>query len=88
VSAYAWLALALAAGAAAYFVGSSALTRNRQRRELEDNEARYRAWRGRAAPAAPPPQRGLTGAERRLALAAMALVAVSLACLVAFFAAT
>lgn len=84
----AWLALALAAGVAAYLVGMPALRGRRSREARDLNAERYLAWRGRARPRSSSPglREGLTGDERgRLVIAAVLAVGAA-AALVAFFA--
>ena len=82
-----WLALAVAAGAAAYVVGWRAMRsyRSRERRDL--NAERYMAWRGRARPrgAESSASEGMTGAERRSIVIAGVLGLIAAAALVAFF---
>lgn len=85
--ALAWLALAVAAGVAAWFVGWPAWTAYRGRETRDDNTERYLAWRGRAdrTPRATT-REGMTGEERRRLTIAAVLVVASLVGLVAFFA--
>ncbi|HEX9609310.1 MAG TPA: hypothetical protein VGA26_00860 [Candidatus Limnocylindria bacterium] len=84
----AWLALAIASGAAAYVVGWPALRGRRAREERDLNAERYLAWRGRARPpsASPAPREGLTADERRRLVIAGLLLLLSVAALIAFFA--
>ncbi len=83
--AIAWLAIALAAGAAGYLVGWPAWRSYRGRDALDTNAERYLAWRGRAS-RGPRPREGMTGEERRRVFAGIGLGAVALVALVAFFA--
>ena len=82
-----WLAVAAAAGAAAYLVGWPALRGYRVREARDLNAERYLAWRGRARqrPAAGSMREGMTGDERRRIVVGAALGAVALVALVAFF---
>ena len=50
------------------------------------NAERYLAWRGRASPPGPSTREGMTGEERRRIYAGVALAALAVAALVAFFA--
>ena len=83
-----WLALAAAAGAAAYAVGWRAMRSYRSREQRDLNAERYLAWRGRATrPAASGSMReGMTGEERRDVVLGAVLAAIAIAALVAFFA--
>ncbi|MEP7082531.1 MAG: hypothetical protein ABI841_06095 [Chloroflexota bacterium] len=82
-----WLALALAAGAAAYALGWPVLKSRRSREAVALNAERYLAWRGRARP---PVSRatpeGLTSDERRRLVVAGLAAVLAVAGLVAFFA--
>lgn len=81
-----WLAVAVAAGTAAYLVGWPAVQRSRAREARDSNAERYLAWRGRARPPAAGSMReGMTRDERRRAIAGAVLAAVALVALVAFF---
>ena len=80
----AWLAVALVALAAAWFVGSPAWTSARARAERDTNTERYLAWRGRARERPAQAERW-TPDERRRLLAAGAMALVGLIGLVAFF---
>lgn len=86
MSTFVWLAIAVAAGAAAYYFSATALGKYRMRRGVDENEERYRAWRGRAARPTAPPVRGMTADERRDVVVGLVLLVVSLAALLAFFA--
>lgn len=86
MSEYVWLGVAAVTGVAAYVIGSTALGRYRMRQSQDDNEARYRAWRGRATPSTQAPIRGMTPSERRLVLIGGVFMAVCLASLGVFFA--
>lgn len=88
MSPFVWLGVAVVAGAAAYFVAASALGRYRLRQEDDQNEARYRAWRGRAARPTQPPIRDMTPDERRQIIIGAILMAVAVAALIAFMVAS
>lgn len=80
-----WLGAAAAAAAAAYWFASRALRADRSRRQHDENEERYRAWRGRAAPRRASPPRSSGSGQRRELAAALALAGVALGSLIAFF---
>ena len=82
-----WLAIAAAAGAAAYVLAWPALRGYRAREARDLNAERYLAWRGRASPrpAAGSMREGMTGDERRRVAIGAVLGAVGLIALVAFF---
>ena len=85
--ALAWLAVALAAGVAAYLVGWPAWAGYRRREARDDNTERYLAWRGRADRTPRSSTReGMTGEERRRIYAGAALAVLAVIGLVAFFA--
>ncbi|MGZ8481378.1 MAG: hypothetical protein ACXWWO_02855 [Candidatus Limnocylindria bacterium] len=83
-----WLAVAIAAGAAAYAVGWPVLQRRRTREALDLNAERYLAWRGRARPPAATraTRAGLTSDERRRFVIAGLAGVLAVAALIAFFA--
>ncbi len=82
-----WLLVAIAAGAAAYFVGWPAWEAHRGRQARDTNAERYHAWRGRAARGQP--SRGaMTTEERRRLYAAVALGVLAVLALIAFFVTT
>lgn len=84
-----WLALAAAAGAAAYVVGWRTMRTYRSREQRDMNAERYMAWRGRAARPLTPGgsmREGMTGEERRAIALGGVLGLVAVAALVAFFA--
>ena len=85
-----WILLigALVAGGVAYRVGWPAWTSYRQRESRDLNAERYAAWRGRANEPGLSAREGMTGEERRNLWLAAGLVAVSVACLIGFFATT
>ena len=82
-----WLAVAAAAGTAAYLVGWPALRGYRAREARDLNAERYLAWRGRARPRPPAGslREGMTADERRRVAAGAVLGAVALFAVVAFF---
>ena len=81
-----WLAVALAAGVGAYYVGGPAWQGYRRREVRDTNAERYLAWRGRAVRGRPVSAReGMTGEERRRIYAAAAMAALAIAALFAFF---
>ena len=80
-----WLALAIAAGVAAYLVGWPAWSGSRSRDRRDLNTERYLAWRGRAVRGRPPAREGMTGDERRRVYLGAALAIVAVASLLAFF---
>ena len=85
----AWLAVCVAAGAAALAVGWPAYRRAKARRERLVSEQRYLAWRGRARqPAGSPLDAHEARRDKTRLLAAAALAAVAVVCLVAFFVVT
>jgi hypothetical protein len=90
VTPLAWLALAIAAGAAAYVVGWPAMRRHRAREARDLNAERYLAWRGRARPRPPAEsvREGMTADERRRIALGAVLGVVALLALVAFFVAS
>lgn len=83
-----WLAVAIAAGVAAYLVGWPAWRSYRARESRDLNTERYLAWRGRAdrRPQRLLPSEGMTAEERRRMVAGTALGVVGLAAFLAFFA--
>ena len=83
-----WLAVAVAAGVAAYLVGWPAWRTYRARESRDLNTERYLAWRGRAdrRPQRPLASEGATGEERRRMIAGIALGVVGVAAFLAFFA--
>lgn len=85
-----WLALAIAAGAAAYVVGWQALRSHRARGARDLNAERYLAWRGRARPqpATGSMREGMTGDERRRVLIGGLLAVLAAVALLAFFVAS
>ena len=84
-----WLAIAIAAGVAAYLAAWPAWISYRAREARDLNADRYLAWRGRASrPSTVPTREGMTGEERRRLLIGGALALLSFAALVAFFVAT
>jgi hypothetical protein len=83
-----WLGGALAAGVAAYVIGSPALTATRIRGARDLNEERYLAWRGRATKPSASARRGMTPPERRRLWIAAGMAALAGVCLVAFFVAS
>jgi hypothetical protein len=85
-----WILLlgAVLAAAVAYRVGWPAWTSYRQRESRDLNAERYAAWRGRGNDPRLSAREGMTGEERRNLWLATALVAVSVACLIGFFALT
>ncbi len=82
--ALAWLAVAVAAGVAAYLVAAPALRAYRARESRDSNTDRYLAWRGRASDR-PTAREGMTGEERRRIYVGAALGALAVVALVAFF---
>lgn len=82
-----WLAIAIAAGVAAYLVAWPAWIGYRSREARDFNADRYLAWRGRAdrRPTAST-REGMTGEERRRIYSGLALAALGLVGLIAFFA--
>jgi hypothetical protein len=86
VSAWLWLAAAVAAAVGAYLVGWPAWAGYRSRAARDLNAERYLAWRGRAPRgAARSTGEGLTGDERRRLWIAGALALAAVFCLVGFF---
>ena len=84
-----WLAVALAAGAAAFLVGWPAWRSYRARESRDLNTERYRAWRGHSVRGQPASTReGMTVDERRRIYGGAALGAIALTAFVAFFLAT
>jgi hypothetical protein len=84
---FAWLAVAIVAGIAAYLVGWPAWQGFRARETRDANAERYLQWRGRADRRSTGSTReGMTGAERRRIYAGAALAVVSVVALLAFFA--
>ncbi len=82
----AWLAVAIAAGGLAYFVGWPAWRGYRAREQRDVNAERYLQWRGRADRMSSVSTReGMTNDERRRIYAGAALGVVALAALLAFF---
>lgn len=85
----AWLVVAIGAGALAYVVGWPAWQGYRTREQRDVNAERYLQWRGRADRISTTSTReGMTNEERRRIYAGAALAVVSLAALLAFFAAS
>ena len=84
-----WLAIVIAAGVAAYLVAWPAWIGYRAREARDLNADRYLAWRGRAdrRPTASA-REGMTGEERRRIYSGVALAALGLIGLIAFFATT
>ena len=80
-----WLALAIAAGVAAYAVGWSAWSGYRSRDRRGSNTERYLAWRGRAVRGQPSAREGVTGEERQRMYVGAALAVVAIVALLAFF---
>ena len=80
-----WLAVAIAAGVAAYVVGWPALTAYRAREARDTNTERYLAWRGRET-RGPRMREGPTAEERRRMVLGAAMAVLALAAIVAFFA--
>ena len=80
-----WLALAIAAGVAAYRVGWPAWSGYRSRDRRDSNTERYLAWRGRAVRGQPSTRESMTGDERRRVYVGGALAIVAVASLFAFF---
>ncbi len=79
-----WLVVAIAAAAAAYFVGWPAWETYRGRQARDTNAERYHAWRGRAA-RGQPSRAAMTSEERRRVYGGAALGAVAIVALLAFF---
>lgn len=84
-----WLAVAIVAGVLAYLVAWPAWQSYRSREARDLNTERYLAWRGRA------PRRssgsaseGMTGEERRRVTIGLALGALAVIALIAFFVAS
>jgi hypothetical protein len=82
-----WLLVAIVAAAVAYLVAWPAWQSYRARESRDLNTDRYLAWRGRA------PRRsstsvseGMTGEERRRVFIGIALAALAVVALIAFFA--
>jgi hypothetical protein len=83
----AWLAVAIAAGIAAYLVGWPAWQAYRSRETRDANTERYLQWRGRADRRSSVSTReGMTGVERRRIYAGAALAVLAVVSLLAFFA--
>jgi hypothetical protein len=83
MSPWAWLLAALVAGAGSYFVGWTAWSGLRARRQRDLNAERYLAWRGRAGDR--PPDPGPTRREQQRLVLAGLLALVAVFCLVGFF---
>ena len=84
-----WLAMAIAAGIAAYLVAWPAWIGYRSRESRDLNAERYLAWRGRAGrPSAVSVREGMTGEERRRLVVGAVLAAAAVVAIVAFFATT
>ena len=83
--AIAWLLVAAVAGAGAYLVAWPAWQAYRSREDRDTNTERYLAWRGRAS-RVPSGREGMTGEERRRIYGGVALGALAVVALVAFFA--
>ena len=82
----AWLAGALLAGGAALAVGWPAWRDYRARESRDLNAERYMAWRGRAPRgSASSMSEGMTLAERRRLIVAVALVGLAIVLMVVFF---
>ena len=85
----AWLAVAIAAGFAAYLVGWPAWQGYRSREARDVNTERYFQWRGRADRVSTTSTReGMTNEERRRIYVGAALAVLALVGLLAFFAGT
>lgn len=83
----AWIAVAIAAGIAAYLVGWPAWQGYRARETRDANTERYLQWRGRADRRSSVSTReGMTGEERRRVYAGAALAVAAVVALLAFFA--
>jgi hypothetical protein len=84
-----WLALAIAAGIGAWWIGWPAWRSYRARESRDQNADRYLAWRGRAdrRPRATLGEGPTLDERRRLGLAVVLMV-VAIGALVAFFIAT
>ena len=81
-----WLAVALVGGAAAFAIGWPAWRAYRARESRDLNTERYRAWRGTSARRLQGSTReGMTIDERRRIYGGVALAALALIGLVAFF---
>jgi hypothetical protein len=85
VAALVWLLVAVVAAVAAYVVAWPAWQAYRSREARDTNTERYLAWRGRA-PSGTSIREGMTGQERRRIYAGVALGAVAVVGLIAFFA--
>jgi hypothetical protein len=84
--AIAWLAIAIAAAVAAYFVAWPAWLGYRSRETRDANAERYLQWRGRADRSSRASTReGMTSEERRRIYAGAALALGSVVALFAFF---
>ena len=81
-----WLVVAIAAGIAAYAVAWPSWRAYRARDARDTNSERYLAWRGRASPPGASTREGMTGEERRRIYLGVALAAIAVAALAAFFA--
>lgn len=80
-----WLAVTAIAAGAAYAVGWPAWRSYRGREARDLNAERYRAWRGQAVRGQPSMREPMTGEERRRTYAGVALGALAIVALVAFF---
>ncbi len=84
----AWLLVALVAGVAAYLVGWPAWRSYRARDARDLNAERYRAWRGHSTRGLQSTREGMTAEERRRIYGGVALGALAVVALIAFFLAT
>jgi hypothetical protein len=84
-----WLAVAIAAGVAAYLVGWTAWVGYQARETRDRNAERYLQWRGRADRTPRSSTReGMTNDERRRIYGGAALAVLAVVALLAFFAGT
>lgn len=82
-----WLLVTVVAAIGAYLVGWPAWQSYRSREARDLNTERYLAWRGRAPRTARASvSEGMTGEERRRIYGGVALAAVAVVSLLAFFA--
>lgn len=85
----AWLAVAAAAGVAAYLVAWPAWQSYRSRESRDVNTERYLQWRGRADRVSTTSTReGMTNEERRRIYSGAALAVLAVVALLLFFAGT